>query len=64
MGMTLFELLKDQKVDQIGFLYKNAEKQAKKMEETFGMPPFAFIPNAKSQFTYRGKASEIELRLE
>jgi hypothetical protein len=63
MGMTLFELLKDQKVEQIGYLYEDAEAQAKKMEKTFGMPSFAFIPSAKSQITYRGKPSEIEVKI-
>jgi hypothetical protein len=38
MRMILFENLKDQKVEQIGYLYKDAKKQAKKMEETLGMP--------------------------
>ena len=61
MGMSLFELVKDQKVEQIGYLYKDAEKQAKIMEETFGMPSFAFIPSAKYEFTYRGKISEVEV---
>ena len=63
MGMTLFELLKEQKVEQIGYLYKDAEKQAKIMEETFGMPSFAFIPNVKSEITYRGKTSATEVKI-
>jgi len=63
MGMTLFELVKDQKVEQIGYLYKDAERQAKIMEEAFGMPSFAFIPSQKSELTYRGKISEVEVKL-
>jgi hypothetical protein len=61
IGKTLFELLKDQKVEQIGYLYEDAEKQAKIMEETFGMPSFAFLPSAKYEFIYRGKISEVEV---
>ncbi len=61
--MTLFELVKDQKVEQIGYLYKDAERQAKIMEEAFGMPSFAFIPSQKSELTYRGKISEVEVKL-
>lgn len=63
MGMSLFELVKNQKVEQIGYLYKDAEKQAKIMEEKFGMPSFAFIPNQKSELTYRGKISKVEVKL-
>ena len=63
MGMSLFELVKDQKVDQIGYLYKDVEKQAKIMKETFGMPSFAIIPSQKSEITYRGKISEVEVKL-
>ena len=61
--MTIFELLKDQKVEQIGYLYKDAEKQAKIMEKMFGMPSFAFIPSAKYECTYRGKTSEVEIKI-
>jgi hypothetical protein len=63
MGVSLFELLKDQKVEQIGYLYKDIEKQAKIMEKTFGMPSFAIIPNTKSELTYRGKSSEVEAKI-
>lgn len=63
MGLTLFELVKDQKVEQIGYLYKDAEKQAKIMEQLFGMPSFAFIPSAKYECTYRGKISEVEIKI-
>ena len=63
MGMNLFELVKDQKIEQIGYLYKDAEKQAKIMEETFGMPSFAFIASQKSELTYRGEISEVEVKI-
>jgi hypothetical protein len=63
MGMTLFELLKDQKVDQIGYLYKDVEKQAKRMEETLGMPSFAIISSIKSESTYRGMIAESEVKI-
>ena len=63
MGMTLFELLKNQNVDQIGYLYKDIEKQAERMEEAFGMPSFAIIPSLKAESTYRGKVYETEIKI-
>jgi len=63
MGLSFFELLKDHKVDQIGYLYRDVEKQAEKMEKKLGMPKFAIIPNAKSKVTYRGKEYEMEAKI-
>ncbi len=39
---------------QLGYVYKDAEKQAKVMESVWGMPPFAFMENT-SAINYRGK---------
>jgi len=63
MGLSFFELLKDHKVDQIGFLYKDVEKQAEKMERMLGLPKFAINPNAKSKVTYRGEEYEMEAKI-
>ncbi len=42
------------KLDQLGFVYKDAEKQAKILETTFGIPKFAFFQNT-NPIVYRGK---------
>ncbi|TFG03270.1 MAG: hypothetical protein EU542_02840 [Promethearchaeota archaeon] len=63
MGLSFFELLKDHHVDQIGYIYKDVEEQAKKMERVLGLPKFAIIPNAKSKVTYRGKQTEMEAKI-
>ncbi len=39
---------------QLGYVYKDAEKQAKVMESVWGMQPFAFMENT-SAINYRGK---------
>jgi hypothetical protein len=61
--MSLHELLKDHKINQIGYLYKDIDKQAERMEKMLGMPKFAINPNAKSRATYRGKPTEIEAKI-
>lgn len=63
MALTLYELLKNHKVGQIGYLYEDIKKQAKLMEEKLGMPKFAIIPKSKSKVTYRGKPSEMEVKI-
>ncbi len=42
------------KIDQLGFVYKDAEKHAKILEITFGIPKFAFFQNT-NPIICRGK---------
>ena len=51
------------KVDQFGYVYKDIEKQAKIMERMFKMPKFNFLPPFTGTTTYRGKESEITVKL-
>lgn len=48
------------KVDQFSFVYKDIKKQAKIMEEIYGIPTFAQMENISHQdATYRGKEVNI-----
>ncbi|MHA1291190.1 MAG: VOC family protein [Promethearchaeota archaeon] len=50
------------KIDQLGYVYKDAEKQAKIMEETFGMPKFAFMEGTH-EIEYRGKKTMYSTKI-
>ncbi|MHA1148395.1 MAG: VOC family protein [Promethearchaeota archaeon] len=47
------------KIDQLGYVYKDIEKQAKIMEEALGMPKFTVLPPHPQIVKYRGKDSNI-----
>jgi hypothetical protein len=47
------------KVDQLGFVYKDIEKQAKIFESLFNVPKFAIIPETTNMVTYRGNDEEV-----
>ena len=47
------------KVDQLGFVYKDIEKQAKIFESLFNVPKFAVIPETRNMVTYRGNDEEV-----
>jgi len=48
------------KIDQLSYVYKDIKKQAKVMEELYGVPTFAQMENITHQdATYHGKESEI-----
>jgi hypothetical protein len=51
------------KVDQLGYLYKDIEKQAKLLENVYGLPKFAFLEKYDTPCKYRGKDSIISTRL-
>jgi len=51
------------KVDQLGFVYRNIEKQAKIFESLFNIPKFAFIPEFSNDVKYRGKDSIVKTKL-
>jgi len=46
-------------IDQLGYLYKDIEKQANLMEDLLNMPKFTVLPPNKQVVKYRGKDSEI-----
>lgn len=51
------------KVDQLGFVYKDIEKQAKIFETLFNVPKFAIIPETTEIVTYRGKDEEVNTKI-
>jgi hypothetical protein len=52
--------LKNLKVDQFSYVYKDIKKQAKVMEELYGVPSFALMENITHQdATFHGKDSNI-----
>lgn len=53
----------DLKVDQLAFVYKDIEKQAKIMESIFGFSKFIFGDWETKTMKFRGKDSEVTSRL-
>ena len=51
------------KINHIGYLYKDAEKQAKIMESLFKMPKFVFSDDLDHAVTYRGGDSKFSLKM-
>jgi len=51
------------KVAQLGFVYKDIEKQAKIFETLFNVPKFAIIPETTEIVKYRGKEVEVHIKL-
>ena len=51
------------KVDQLGYVYKDIEKQAKLLETVYGLPKFAFLERYDTPCKYRGKESIISTKL-
>ncbi|MFX1337547.1 MAG: VOC family protein [Promethearchaeota archaeon] len=51
------------KINQLGYLYKNIEKQIKIMESLYGCPKFAIFENKDNIFKYRGNDSKITTRI-
>ena len=50
------------KIDQLGYVYRNIEEQAKVMETTYNVPKFAFMEEANLLVNSRGKDRKISLR--
>ncbi|TFG07783.1 MAG: hypothetical protein EU539_04080 [Promethearchaeota archaeon] len=51
------------KIEQLGYVFKDVEKQAKIMETIYGMPKFAIMEDRDNIMTYRGKESKVSLKL-
>ncbi|NVM18487.1 MAG: VOC family protein [Candidatus Lokiarchaeota archaeon] len=51
------------KVDQLGFVYKDIEKQAKIMESMFGFSKFIFGDWETKTIKFRGNISEVTSRI-
>jgi 4-hydroxyphenylpyruvate dioxygenase-like putative hemolysin len=50
------------KVDQLSFVHKDIEKQAKFMEEIYGISPFRFYPAVEFPTKYRGEDSSLKAK--
>lgn len=51
------------KVDQLGFVFKDIEKQAKMMESLYGIPKFALMEQKDLPIKYRGKDTKITIKI-
>ena len=51
------------KVDQLGYVYRDIEKQVKLLETIYGLPKFAYFEKYDSICKYRGKDSKISTKL-
>ncbi|TFG21871.1 MAG: hypothetical protein EU532_14855 [Promethearchaeota archaeon] len=51
------------KIDQLGYVYKDIEKQMKIMETFYKVPKFAVFDNKGNIYKYRGKDSKIHTRI-
>ncbi|MFO7795849.1 MAG: VOC family protein [Promethearchaeati archaeon] len=55
--------LKDLKIFQLGYVYRDIDKQAKIMEEVWGMPKFAKLGPNTNEIIYRGEKSTYTTRI-
>ncbi|MFX0073032.1 MAG: VOC family protein [Candidatus Hermodarchaeota archaeon] len=51
------------KINQLGYLYKDIEKQAKIIESLYGIPKFAFFENKDNTCKYRGRDSGFSTKI-
>ncbi|MFX1337767.1 MAG: VOC family protein [Promethearchaeota archaeon] len=51
------------RVDQLGFVFKDIEKQAELMEDLFGFSKFIFGEKATNTVQFRGEESKISIQL-
>jgi hypothetical protein len=51
------------KIDQLGYVYKDIEKQAKLLETIYGLSKFAFLERHDSTCKYRGKECTFSTKL-
>lgn len=56
-------LLNELKVDQLGYVYKDVEKQAGILESLYGLPKITFFEFHDQEITYRGKNSINSIKL-
>ena len=56
-------ILNNLKADQLGFVYKDVEKQAKILESTYNIPKITFFELHDQTITYRGKETKNSIKL-
>lgn len=50
-------------LSQLGYVYKDIEKQAKIMESMFGIQKFGFYTNEGKNYLYRGKPTKFKVKI-
>ncbi len=56
-------ILDNLKVDQLGFVYKDVEKQAQILESIYNIPKITFFEFHGQTITYRGKETKNSIKL-
>jgi len=51
------------RVDQLGFVFQDVEKQAKIFEDLFNIPKFHFIPPFPNTVNYRGNEVNVTMKI-
>ncbi len=51
------------KINQLGYVYRDIEKQAKLLESLYSIPKFAIFENKDNIYKYRGKDSRISTKI-
>ena len=51
------------KLDQLGYVYKDINKQAKLMEDLYNIPKFGYIDVTSGELNYRGNKSIISTKI-
>jgi len=52
--------LKNLKIDQLGYVYKDIKTHARILETRLGLTKFAFLENKPTPYLYRGKETTIQ----
>jgi len=55
--------LRELKVDQFGYVFKDIEQQARLWETYFNVPKFNFMPPHIGRVNYRGKETEVTIKI-
>jgi hypothetical protein len=63
MGPSLNLDFNKLKIDQLGFVFKDIEKQTKIMESLYGIPKFALLEQKDLPIKYRGTDTKISLKI-
>jgi hypothetical protein len=63
MSEDRIPVLKNLKVDQLGFVYKDVEKQAQILESIYSIPKITFFEFYDQKITFRGKETKNSIKL-
>jgi hypothetical protein len=63
MSEDRIPVLNNLKVDQLGFVYKDVEKQAQILESIYSIPKITFFEFYDQKITFRGKETKNSIKL-